>query len=371
MEDASSESAVVGIDAAAFGELFEISGRAFVGLLLNVAHPEGFGAVRVSQTFEQEGGFVEERCLFGLLEEHEFKDAQEEVGLVVFFGEIGKEAEGFVVFGGLEDLLEELIAVGRSEGAVDLFDPREVFPLEGLGQEFGCDFLEGEAVSVDADGLGDKGAVDGGEAFGGLEELREEEVAFFVEGLELIEHLVEGGAPEGEVSGFDLAQGEGLDHGLGPDFGECFADGLDLAIRDEAGVLEGEEIFLCGEEVLDGEVVMVVELDLGEPRGAFFGEELVRGGAFDDLKERGDGFGRMLNQRVDGIGGVGAMCALLAEHQEGFGAGLLVSLGMFARKGGEEGVGGLFGPRALEEGSEHLDHLAGVFGEFSALEIGA
>lgn len=165
VEDASSESAVVGIDAAAFGELFEISGGAFVGLLLEIAHPEGFGAVRVSQMFEQEGGFVKEGCLFGSLEQHEFKDAQEEVGLVVFFGEIGKEAEGFVVFGGLEDLLEELMAVGRSEGAVDLFEPREIFPLEGLGEEFGCDFLEGEAVSVDADSLGDKGAIDGGEAF--------------------------------------------------------------------------------------------------------------------------------------------------------------------------------------------------------------
>lgn len=199
----------------------------------------------------------------------------------------------------------------------------------------------------------------------------EEEIAFFVKGLELVEHLVEGSAPEGEVGGFDLAQGEGLDDGFGPDFGECFADGLDIAIRDEAGVLEGEEIFLCGEEVLDGEVVVVVELDLGEPSGAFFGEELVRGGAFDDVEKWGDGFGRMLDQRVDGIGGMCTMSALLAEHQEGIGAGLLMGLGVFARKGGEEGVCGLFGPRALEERSKHLDHLAGVFGEFTALEIGA
>lgn len=135
--------------------------------------------------------------------------------------------------------------------------------------------------------------------------------------------------------------------------------------------MEKEEAFLGGEEVLNGEIVVVKELDLGEPSSAFFGEELVSGGAFDDLEEGCDGFGWRFDQRADGIGHMVTVGALLTEEQEGFGAGVLVTFAVFTRKGGKQGIGGLFGPRALEEWPKHLDEVAGFFCEFTSFEIAA
>lgn len=226
MKDASCKCAVVGVDAAAFGEACKVSGRAFVGLALEITHPEDLCACGVSEAFEQKGGFVEEGCIVGALLEHFFEDAEVDIGLVVFFGEVGKEAQGFVGGLGLEGLLKECVACGGWKGVVDGFEPREIFPLDGLGEEFNGDLLERETVSVKRDGLGDNGTIDRREATCGLEELGKQQVAFFVEGLELIEHLTQRYLPEGEIGGFCFAQGEGLDDGLDPDFGEGFADDL-------------------------------------------------------------------------------------------------------------------------------------------------
>jgi hypothetical protein len=154
VEDASCKGAVVGVDAAAFGELCEISGGAFVGLSLEIAHPEGFCAYGVSEAFEQKGGFVEKGCVMGALLEHLFEDAEVDIGLVVFFGEVGEEAQGFVGGLGLEGLLEECVAGGGGKGVVDGFEPREIFPLDGLGEEFDGDLLERETVSVKSRWLG-------------------------------------------------------------------------------------------------------------------------------------------------------------------------------------------------------------------------